>query len=196
MIKGYQQIELDPKDKKKTAFSTKQGHWEYRRMPFGLKTAPATFKAMMNSVLGGLTGSRCFVFLDDVVIYAKSLAEHDLKLREVLARFRKYNLRLQPDNCEFLRKEVNYLGHLIAENGVGPDPTKVEAVEKFPRPVTEKQLKNFLGMTGYYRKFIPIFSNIAAPLHALFKKDARFEWTPDQETAFKNLKEKLITQPI
>jgi hypothetical protein len=196
MVMGYHQIELDPKDKEKTAFSTKQGHWEYRRMPFGLKTAPATFQSMMNSVLSGLTGSRCFVFLDDVVIYARSLAEHDVKLREVFARLRKYNLKLQPDKCEFLRKEVNYLGHVITENGVRPDPTKVEAVEKFPRPVNEKQLKSFLGMIGYYRKFIPKFSKIASPLHALLKKGASFEWTVNQENAFQGLKDKLITQPI
>jgi hypothetical protein len=196
MIMGYHQIELDPKDREKTAFSTKQGHWEYKRMPFGLKTAPATFQSLRNSVLSGLTGSRCFVFLDDVVIYARSLAEHDAKLREVFARFRKYSLKLQPDKCEFLRKEVHYLGHLITENGVRPDPTKVEAVEKFPRPVTEKQLKCFLGMVGYYRKSIPKFSKIASPLHELLRKDAKFEWTTDQENAFQNLKEKLTTQPI
>jgi hypothetical protein len=90
------------------------------------------------------------VFLDDVVIYAKSLAEHDVKLREVFSRFRKYNLKLQPEKCEFLRKEVNYLGHLITEEGCRPDPTKVDSIVNFPRPENEKQLKSFLGMVGYY----------------------------------------------
>jgi hypothetical protein len=159
MVMGYHQIELSPEDRDKTAFSTKNGHWAYKRMPFGLKTAPATFQSMMNSVLSGLTGSRCFVFLDDVVIYARSLVEHDTKLREVFSRLRKYNIKLQPDKCEFLRKEVNYLGHVITEEGCKPDP----------RPETERQLKSFLGMVGYYWKFIPRFSKIAAPLHALFK---------------------------
>jgi hypothetical protein len=104
MVMGYHQIELEEKDREKTAFSTKQGHWDYRRLPFGLKTAPATFQKMVNSVLSGLTGTRCFAFLDDIVVYAKSLVEHDTKLREVLARLRKYKLKLQPEKCEFLRK--------------------------------------------------------------------------------------------
>jgi hypothetical protein len=124
------------------------------------------------------------------------LVEHDTKLREVFSRLRKYNLKLQPDKCEFLRKEVNYLGHVITEEGCKPDPSKVEVIENFPRPENEKQLKSFLGMIGYYRRFIPRFSKIAAPLHALFKKDAKFEWTAEQENAFLNLKAKLTTQPI
>jgi hypothetical protein len=103
---GYHQIDMDPRDVEKTAFSTKEGHWAYKRMPFGLKTAPATFQKMMNNVLSGLTGTRCFVFLDDIIIYANSLIDHDRKLRDVFGRLRKYNLKLQPDKCEFLRKEV------------------------------------------------------------------------------------------
>jgi hypothetical protein len=196
MVMGYHQIELNPEDRDKTAFSTKHGHWAYKRMPFGLKTAPATFQSMMNSVLSGLTGSRCFVFLDDIVIYAKSLVEHDAKLREVFARLRKYNLKLQPDKCEFLRKEVNYLGHVISEEGCRPDPAKVTVVENFPRPENERQLKSFLGMIGYYRRFIPNFSRIAAPLHALLKKGAKFEWTMEQENAFQHLKDKITSKPI
>ena len=97
MIMGYHQIELEPGEGPKTAFSTKQGHWEYKRLPFGLKTAPATFQKMMNSVLCGLTGTRCFVYLDDIVLYAKSLADHNGKFREVLDRLRTYQLKLQPD---------------------------------------------------------------------------------------------------
>jgi hypothetical protein len=118
MAMGYHQIELEPGEDPKTAFSTKQGHWEYRRLPFGLKTAPATFQKMMNAVLSGLTGTRCSVFLDDVVLYAWSLWEHNVKLREVLDRLRTYKLKLQPEKCQFLRKEVNYLGHVITEEGV------------------------------------------------------------------------------
>lgn len=118
MAMGYHQIELEPGEDPKTAFSTKQSHWEYRRLPFGLMTAPATFQKMMNAVLSGLTGTRCFVFLDDVVLYAWSLWEHNVKLREVLDRLRTYKLKLQPEKYQFLRKEVNYLGHVITEEGV------------------------------------------------------------------------------
>jgi hypothetical protein len=126
MVMCYHQIELEEEDKEKTAFSTKNGHWEYQRLPFGLKTAPSTFQRMVNTVLSGLTGTRCFVLLDDIVIYARSLSEHDTKLREVLGRVRRHNLKLQPDKCEFLRTEVSYLGHIITEEGVRPDPGKVE----------------------------------------------------------------------
>jgi hypothetical protein len=101
---GYHQIDMDPSDVDKRAFSTKEGHWVYKRMPFGLKTAPATFQRMMNNMLSGLTGTRCFVFLD-IVLYANSLVDHDRTLRDVFKRLRKYNLTLQPDKCEFLGKK-------------------------------------------------------------------------------------------
>jgi hypothetical protein len=193
---GYHQIDMDKKDIDKTAFSTKEGHWAYRRMPFGLKTAPATFQRLMNTALSGLTGTRCFLFLDDIIIYANSLVEHDKKLRDVLRRLRKYNLKLQPDKCEFLRKEVSFLGHKISERGVEPDTRKVEAIENFPRPTTVKRLKSFLGLIGYYRRFVPHFSTIAAPLHKLLKKIAKFEWSEEQENAFCRLKQKLMSKPI
>jgi len=145
----------------------------------------------MNSVLSGLTGTR-FVYLDDIVIYARSLADHNTKLREVLDRLRMHKLKLQLDNCEFLRKEVNYLGHQITEAGVRPDPRKVSAIEQFPTPTTVKQLKTFCGMISYYRWFIPNCSRIASSLYKLLKKDAKFVWLEAQENAFQHLKSKLI----
>jgi hypothetical protein len=143
MVKGYHQIEMASEDRAKTAFSTKEGHWEYQRLPFGLKTAPATFQRMMNVVLSGLTGTRCFTFLDDIVIYAKLLAEHDVKIRQVFDRLRGSNLKLKPEKCEFLRREVSYLGHVISEKGVLPDKTKTRVTEEFPTPQNTKQLKSF-----------------------------------------------------
>lgn len=196
LVMGYHQIELEEEDKAKTAFSTKSGHWEYNRLPFGLKTAPATFQRMINTALSGLTGTRCFVFLDDIVIYANSLTEHDTKLREVFGRIRRYNLKLQPGKCDFLRKEVSYLGHVITAEGVRPDSEKVKVIENFPRPESAKQLKTFLGMAGYYRRFIPNFSRLAAPLYLLLKKDVHFTWGNDQEDTFQKLKEKLTAKPI
>jgi len=137
---------------------------------------------------------RCFVFLDDIVIYANSLVDHDRKLRDVFKKLRKYNL--QPDKCEFLRKEVTFLGHKISEHGVQPNTCKVESVKSFPTPKTVKQLKRFLGLVGYCRKFIPQFSEIVAPLHKLLKKDEKYMWEESQEIAFLTLKQKLISQPI
>jgi hypothetical protein len=186
---GYHQIDMDPKDIDKTAFSTKEGHWVYRRMPFGLKTAPATFQRMMNTVLSGLTSTRCLVFLDNIVIYANSLVSHGRKLRDVFRRLRKYNLKLQPDKCEFLCKEVIFLGHKISELGVEPDACKIESIENFPKPNTARQLKSFLGLAGYYRQFVPHFSKIAASLHKLLKKDAIFKWEESHKIAFCTLKQ-------
>jgi hypothetical protein len=196
MVMGYHQIEVAELDRAKTAFSTKEGYWEYKRLPFGLKTAPATFQRMMNVVLSGLTGSRCFVFLDDIVVYARSLAEHATKLREVFDRIRENRLKLKPEKCEFLRKEVSYLGHVISENGVLPERTKTKAVEEFPTPQNVKQLRSFLGLLSYYRRFVPNFSHIAAPLHTLLKKDTPYEWTADHEQTFQSLKGKLLSPPI
>jgi hypothetical protein len=134
-----------------------------------------------------------FLFLDDV-IYANSLADHDRKLRDVYRNL-KNNLKLQPDKCEFLRKEVTFWDK-ISESGVKPDNRKVEAIEKFPIPNTVKQLKSSLGLAGYYRRFVPHFSKIVAPLHKLLKKDAKFAWGEVQEIAFRTLKQKLVSRPI
>jgi hypothetical protein len=128
MVMGCHQIEVAEQDRAKTAFSTKEGHWEYKRLPFGLKTAPATFQRMMNVVLSGLKGSRCFVFLDDIVIYVRSLAEHNTKLREVFNRIRENRLKLKAEKCQFLRKEVCILGHVISENGGFPERTKTKVI--------------------------------------------------------------------
>jgi len=139
---------MDPSDIDKTAFSTKEGHWAYKRMPFGLKTAPATFQKMMNNVLSDLTGTRCYVFLDDIVLYANSLVHHDRKLRDVFKSLRKHNLKLQPDKCEFLRKDPIYLGHKISEHGVEPDARKVEVIKNFPTPKTTKTIKELSWSSG------------------------------------------------
>ena len=196
MVVGCHQIELAPGEGPKTAFSNKQGHWEYRRLHFGLKTAPATFQKLMNSVLSELTYTRCYVHLDNIVIYARSLADHNTKLREVLDRLRMDKLKLQPDKFESLRTEVNYLGYQITEAGVRPDPQKVAAIEQFPTPTTAKQLKTFCGKISYYRRFIPNCSRIASPLYKLLKKDAKFVWTEGQVNAFQHLKSKLFSRPI
>jgi len=165
-------------------------------MPFGLKTALTTFEKMMNNVLSSVTGTMYFVFLDDVFIHANSLVDHDRKLRDMCRRLRQYNFKLQPGKCEFLRKEVTFLGHKISEYGVEPDTYKVVSVASFPTLKTLKQLKDSLGLVGYYIKFIPQFSKIAAPLYTLLKKDEKYVGEESQEILFRTLKQKLISQPI
>lgn len=196
LASGFHQIELQPEDIPKTAFNTPYGHYEFLRMPFGLKNAPATFQRAMDSVLYGLQGERCFVYLDDIVVFASSLREHEQKLTEVFSRLRKHGLKVQPDKCEFLRKEVAYLGHIISSEGVKPNPDKVKSVQEFPIPKSCKDIKSFLGLAGYYRRFIPNFSKITKPLTALLKKDIQFNWGSDQQQAFNTCKEILTTTPL
>ncbi|PNF14896.1 hypothetical protein B7P43_G05140 [Cryptotermes secundus] len=193
---GFLQVPVKQEDQAKTAFSTPQGHYEYKRMPFGLKGAPSTFQRLMNSVLTGIQGIKCLVYLDDIVVFGESLQIHNNKLRDVLDRMREHNLKLQPDKCEFLRKEVSYLGHIITSEGVKPDERKVEVVKNFPTPTTTQKLKGFLGLAGYYRRFIPNFSKIAKPLTELLKKNTPYIWNEKTETAFNALKESLSTEPI
>jgi hypothetical protein len=174
LASGFHQIPMDKTDAQKTAFSTPHGHYHFNRMPFGLKNAPATFQRLMAQVLSGLQGFELF-YLDDIVLYASSLREHELKFQRLAEKLTQANLKLQPDKCEFLRKEVTYLGHIITENGVKPDPSKIKAVQKFPTTKNLKNIKQFLGLAGYYRRFIPNFSKMAKLLTDLLKKDAVFK---------------------
>jgi hypothetical protein len=192
---GFLQVPVKPEDQPKTAFSTREGHFEYRRMHFGLKGAPATFQRLMTAVLSRIQGIKCLVYLDNVV-FGENLKTHNERLREVLSRMRKYNMKLQPDKCEFLRKEVCYLGHVIGHTGVRPDDKRIEAVKHFPEPKTTQELKGFLGLTGYYRRFIPNFSKIAKPLTELLKKHTPYTWSERTERAFVTLKNLLISEPI
>lgn len=151
LASGFHQIPLNPKDIPKTAFSTLSGHYEYLRMPFGLKNAPSCFQRLMNNVLMGLTHNQCFVYLDDVVIYGSSLEDHNRKLKNVFSRLRNSNLKLRPDKCEFLNKSCNYLGHVISDKGLLPNPNKIKAIQSIPQLKSAKEVKIFLGMAGYYR---------------------------------------------
>jgi hypothetical protein len=143
-----------------------------------------------------MQGIKCLVYLDDIVIFGETLQVHNEKLREVLGRMRKHNLKLQPDKCEFLRKEVTFLGHVMTKDGVKPDEKKVEAVRNFPVPTCTRTLKSFLGLAGYYRRFLPNFSRIAKPLTELLKKNTPYVWDDKTDKAFNTLKESLTTEPL
>ncbi|KAJ4425612.1 hypothetical protein ANN_27808 [Periplaneta americana] len=185
---GYLQVPIHPDDQCKTAFSTPDGHFEYKRMPFGLKSAPATFQRMMNAVLRKSIGNRCLVYINDILIMGETLSEHHTKLREVFEKLREYNIKIEPDKCEFLKAELNYLGHVVTAEGVKPDPSKVNAVSEFPTPQNLKDIKSFLGLAGYYRKFIEEFSAIARPLTDLLKKDNEWQWGKAEQVSFDLLK--------
>lgn len=170
LVSGYHQVEMNEADIEKTAFNTTNGHYEFTRMPFGLKNAPATFQRLMDHILRGLQDDTCIVYLDDIVIYSTSLQEHLTKLRKVLTRVREANLKANLEKSEFLRKEVKYLGHIITDEGVKPNPEKVRTVQEYPLPTTTKEIKAFLGLVGYYRKFIPGLAKITKPLTLCLKK--------------------------
>ena len=196
LSKGYHQVQMKEEDREKTAFSTPYGHYQYLRMPFGLKGAPSTFQHIINTALTGLQGIICYVYLDDIVVYAKTLLEHENKIIQIFTKIKDANLKLNPCKCQFLRKEVVYLGHTITDKGVLPDQSKIECVQNFPRPNNVKELKSFLGLSGYYRRFIKGYSQIAKPLFELLKKEASYDWDSLQENAFKTLKQILIEKPL
>ena len=196
LASGFHQIKMDPADAHKTAFSSPFGHFEFKRMPFGLSNAPATFQRLMDNLLRGLQGNTLFVYLDDIVVYADSIEEHNDKINELFSRLRKAGLKLQIDKCEFLKRKVNYLGHVLSEEGLSPDPKKISAVKDFPTPRNVKNIRQFLGFAGYYRRFIKDFAKIAKPLSKLLQKNTTFEWTDRAQESFETLKNLLCNAPL
>ena len=196
LASGYWQIALDPETASKSAFITHQGLHEFVRMPFGMCNAPATFQRLMEVVLGGLLWKNCFVYIDDVLVCSRTFEEHLTHLQQVLSRLREAGLRLKAKECLFLRQEVTYLGHLVTPYGVTPDPAKTSKIQDYPRPVDVTQVRQFLGLASYYRRFVSGFAKTASPLHALLKKNAQFNWMTDCEDAFIGLKEALVHTPV
>ena len=193
---GYWQVELDEDSQAKTAFTTHCGLFEFTCMPLGLCNAPATFQRLMQVVLSGLEWDCCFVYIDDILVASKTFEDHLRHLQLVFERLQKAGLRLKPAKCHFLRDKVPYLGFIISKHGVHPDPSKTDKVNDFPRPTNPTSLRSFLGLTSYYRRFVPHFATIAAPLHRLTKKDTPFEWDGACETAFCELKSLLTKAPV
>lgn len=193
---GFHQIEMDPNSIAKTAFNAgTHGHYEYLRMPFGLKNAPATFQRCVNHVLQGIPNVR--IYIDDILIYTKTIEEHFRILELVFTRLQEYNLLVQLDKSEFLKTSTTYLGHIISEEGIQPNPEKIKAVKDFPIPKTTKQIKGFLGLTGYYRKFIKDYAKVAKPLTECLKKDAVINNKDIRFIeAFELLKTQLVNEPI
>ena len=196
LTKGYWQVPVRESDREKTAFRCHRGLFEFNTMPFGLKGAPATFQRLMTSVLGEFNWKILLIYLDDVIIYSRSVEEHFEHLTRVFTKIREARLKLQPTKCSFARTQVRYLGHVISSSGVEPDPEKVRAIKEYPRPSSVSELRRFLGMASYYRRFIAEFAEIAQPLHALTTNDISFQWSETCEKAFQNLLHCLSSTPV
>ncbi|UYV79189.1 hypothetical protein LAZ67_17001439, partial [Cordylochernes scorpioides] len=193
---GYWQVEIEERDKEKTAFTTAHGLYEFNVMPFGLCNAPATFERNMENMLGNLRWQICLCYLDDVIIYSPDFPTHLKRLEAVFRCFRGSNLRLNDKKCRFVFEELEILGYITSKHGIKPAEHNIKAIRNFPRPTKVKEVQSFLGMCSYYRKFIKDFSKIADPLTNLIKKSVSFTWTERQEEAFQTLKTALLSPPI
>ena len=193
---GYHQIVMSPEDRDKTTFVTRSGTFRFKVMPFGLCNAPATFQRAMDFIMADLNYKICLVYLDDIILFSKTVDEHFDRLGQFLERLRRANLKLKPSKCQLFRKSVNFLGHIVSEEGISTDPEKVVKIKEWPTPENVTEVRAFLGLCSYYRRFVEGFALIAAPLHALTGKHVRFHWDEKCESAFVVLKEKLVSSPI
>ncbi|GBC33494.1 enzymatic polyprotein, putative [Rhizophagus irregularis DAOM 181602=DAOM 197198] len=193
---GYHQVEMVEEDKEKTAFICSQGLYEYNVMPFGLKNAPGTFQRIMDEILKEYIGEFVIVYLDDIMIYSKNFEEHVEHIDKVLNKLKKNNLIVKLKKCKFGERNIEFLGHIVGRDGLKPDAKKVEKIKEIKIPETVTQVRSFLGLCSYYRRFIKNFAKIAKPLYHLVKKDVPFEWTEKQQEAFEELKIRLMEKPV
>ncbi|KAK1663150.1 hypothetical protein QYE76_051309 [Lolium multiflorum] len=193
---GYHQIKIKKEDVPKTAFVSRYGHHEYLVVPFGLTNAPAIFMNLMNKIFMKYLDKFVIVFIDDILIYSKDKEEHAKHLKIVLQILREHQLYAKFSKCKFWLDSVEFLGHVITKEGIAVNPSKVQSVLEWKSPKNAKEIRGFLGMAGYYRRFIEGFSKIAGPMTKLLKKNTPFVWTDECETSFQTLKEKLTTAPV
>jgi hypothetical protein len=201
LASGYHQIRITEEDREKTAFRTPFGHYEWRVLSMGLTNAPSTFQAVMNEVFAGQIGKHVVVYMDDILIFSKTREEHLRHLDEVLATLEKEALYCKLPKCTFLAKEINYLGHIIDEHGLRPDPNKVQVVKDWPCPQNQKDVRSFLGLCNYFRKFIKSYSHKVYPLTQLLRKEVvkskrdAVPWGPDEQSSFELIKRALTEAP-
>src|SRR6218665_1891596 len=187
---------VHPGSREKTAFGTRRGIFHFRSLPFGLCNSPASFRRMMNLAMTGLNYDVCLIYLDDIIVFAPDLETHLLRLGMVPQRVEEMGLKLKPSKCQLLRQKNLFLGHIVSKDGVATDPVKVKAVQEWPTPRTCREVRAFVGLCFYYRRFIEHFAQIARPLHRLTKKGCRFQWTNDCEESFQQLKARMTEAPV
>ncbi|KAL0319703.1 UNVERIFIED_CONTAM: Retrovirus-related Pol polyprotein from transposon.6 [Sesamum radiatum] len=193
---GYWQLRIAKKDIPKTAFRTRYGHYECLVMPFGLTNAPTAFMALMNRTFQEYLDQFVIVFIDDILVYSKNREEHEQHLRVVLQILKEKELYAKLSKCEFWVNQVVFLGHVISGDGVMPDPSKVKAIMEWRIPKNATEVRSFLGLAGYYRRFVEDFSIIAGPLTKLLRKGIAFQWTEQCQQSFDELKRRLTSIPI
>ena len=193
---GFHQILVDPADREKTAFICHRGLFEFVRMPFGLANGPSHFQRVMDWVFKDLLGTCVMVYIDDIVIYSKNMDEHISHLELVFKRLAKFGLQLKAEKCKFGLEEINLLGFVLNKTGIRANPEKTQAISSMPPPRNVKQVRSFLGMTGYYRQCIPGYANISQPLNELTKKRQKFVWNSQCQSAFDSLKRALTSENI
>lgn len=193
---AFLQLPLQLADKEKTAFTVKSGLYHFNTLPFGLKNSPSVFQRLMHRVLGDLMYHICMVYLDDIIVYSPTFEEHMEDLTTVLNRLRKFNLKIHPEKTILATDQVTYLGHLCSAASIAPDPYKLSAVRTIKPPTSVTEVRSFLGLVGYYRRFVKDFASIAQPLHSLLHKDITWTWTEHHQLAFDNLKQRLLGAPI
>ena len=196
LASGYWQIRVKEEDRPKTAFVTKAGLYQFLVMPFGLANAPSTFERCMESILRAEQWSTCLIYLDDIIVFARSPSDMTERLSHVLSKLVHAGLKLKPSKCNFYARQVNFLGHVVSAEGVATDPTKISAVVDWPTPTSVTDIRSFLGLCSYYRKFIKDFAKIADPLTRLTKKDVPFQWDSKAQEAMDELKKRLVNSPI
>jgi len=193
---GYHNIPIKESDRDKTAFITRRGCFRYKVLSFGCTTAPSVFQRLMDLTLFGLTYRTCLVYLDDIIVYAGDFETHLKKVREVFDRLCAANLKLHGAKCWLFQRRVKFLGHVLSDKGIEAQDDKVEVVRNWPTPHNLTKLRSLLGLCSYYQRFVSGFADIAASLYKLQKRGVAFDWTREQEDAFKRLKKVLATAPI
>ena len=196
LASGYWQVRMKKEDRPITAFATRKGLFQFKVMPFGLTNAPATFHRLMDTVLKGLQWQRCLVYLDDIIVFGKDFGETLANLRMVMERLKAAGLKLKASKCQWFKRSVKYLGHVVSARGIECDPDKIQAVKDWPVPSSVTQVRQFLGFAAYYRNFISHFSETAQPLTNLTKKSVRFYWDEKCQHAFETLKQLLVTASV